>query len=156
MRYFLIFCLVQSVIFNTQAQQQSNPEWVFSIAGFDFQSEEVGYSFTVGTVFTQKLQAGNSILSPGIMQAVFLPCNEGRTKYYPNPVTTQITINHEGCNYTFYKIDLIDIHGKMLGSFNANAENTFDLTNIPPGVLLVRCFLSNGEIVQFKIIKTTP
>jgi hypothetical protein len=152
-RYFLIFCLVQSVIFNTQAQQQSNPEWVFSIAGFDFQGNESGYTFSIGTVFTKTLQAGNAVLSTGIMQAVFTPCLEGKTNYYPNPVSNFIIIRYEGCEDRFYKIEFIDVHGKLVGSFTASYDNTFDLNQVPPGILLVRGFLSNGEIVQFKIIK---
>jgi hypothetical protein len=155
-RKFILLCLLLSVNFNTRAQHQSQPEWVFSVAGFDFQSEENSYSFSVGTLFTHTFQAGNSILSPGIMQAVYTPCLEGKTSYYPNPVTTEITIRYEGCNQKFYKIEFIDMHGKLVASYDAVFDNIIDLSQVPSGILLARGFLSNGEIVQFKLIKKTP
>ncbi|HMQ00533.1 MAG TPA: T9SS type A sorting domain-containing protein, partial [Cyclobacteriaceae bacterium] len=140
----------------TLAQYNNDKEWVFVVAGFDFSSDEENYNFIIGSTFTKNLQIGNVMLSPGFANTFFAPCLEGKMNYYPNPASDKITIRYDGCNERIFRLDLIDAYGKQVASFHPPQSEMYDLTGIGSGVLIVRAFLSNGEIFQFKILKTSP
>jgi len=62
-------------------------------------------------------------------------------KVYPNPATSQLTVEIEG-QASFENLELIDALGRVLvrESLNDSGKNTIDLTNIPSGMYVVRLY----------------
>jgi len=62
-------------------------------------------------------------------------------KVYPNPATSQLTVEIEG-QASYENLELIDALGRVLvrESLNDSGKNTIDLTNIPSGMYVVRLY----------------
>ena len=156
MRHFFIFWLLLSAPFAIKAQQNSSVEFSLSISSFDFESEDENYSISIGTVITHTFQTGNFILSFGILQPFLRPCLEGKLSFYPNPVIDHMFIRYEGCQDRIIKLEVVDLNGKIIGTYIPDEEGRFNFNNIPIGILISRVYISSGDIFQFKILKTTP
>jgi PKD repeat protein len=76
-----------------------------------------------------------------------------RFKIYPNPTTECITIETDG-NSVSYKAEIFSISGKIVkAQSQLEVNSTVDLSDLPPGLYLVKITGNKGNIQQERIIK---
>jgi PKD repeat protein len=74
-------------------------------------------------------------------------------KIYPNPANDIITIGNEG-NPDVYQVEIISISGRLLKSQSLlSGNNTFEISDLPSGLYLVKITDNKGNAYQERIIK---
>ena len=74
-------------------------------------------------------------------------------KIYPNPANDIITIGNDG-NPDVYQVEIISISGRLLKSQSLlSGNNSFDISDLPSGLYLVKITGNNGNVYQERIIK---
>ncbi len=69
---------------------------------------------------------------------------------FPNPATNIINVN-SFTNETIAQVEILSIDGKLINTYN-HKNNSIDLSDLHPGVYLVRCNINNHWVVK-RIIK---
>ncbi|MBK9456407.1 MAG: T9SS type A sorting domain-containing protein [Bacteroidetes bacterium] len=81
-----------------------------------------------------------------------MPCREGEVmengvNIYPNPATTNITIEID--NNETNSVILFDALGQVIDIISTNKNNTiFDVENLPAGIYIVKIKNGNSIITQ--------
>ncbi|NRA93937.1 MAG: T9SS type A sorting domain-containing protein [Psychroserpens sp.] len=75
---------------------------------------------------------------------------EGGFTIYPNPVNTEFKTNK-----SFQNLDIYDITGKLVKSYKGDftRNDSYDISNLNPGLYLVRIENNNGQTLTSKILK---
>ncbi len=115
--------------------------WAGSFASID--GNATARSFAVFTPQEVGLSAPSSTVD-GMKQEISL---------YPNPAHDQITIAFD--QRLSVKIDLIDLHGMVVRSFQTNNDFTLeiDTSDLPSGMYLIKSTNSNGHSQQRRVVK---
>jgi hypothetical protein len=72
-------------------------------------------------------------------------------EFYPNPVSQQLNIRMNSRETNIRKIEVFDIAGKQILSLSYQSQ--IDLTNLQPGIYIVKLTTGNKQVITKKIIK---
>jgi hypothetical protein len=134
---------------------------VISSSGSSFENSSARLSWTLGEPVIETFTAGQSVLTQGFQQSKLtvtainqISDNSIRIKVYPNPVTSQLTV--EAGENEKYNFSLIDLNGKVLVKREVKEiVETVDMQIFTPGSYFLTVFSSNGKQFQtFKVIKS--
>jgi hypothetical protein len=112
----------------------------------------MGYFLDQDTLFVFKNNTKNTIIScfeHEFSVKDFKPI-EPTWEIFPNPVNQAVTI--EGLEALNGKIELIDLSGKMLNSFELNGSNSMiiNIGSIPKGTYFIRCLDETKEEISIR------
>jgi parallel beta-helix repeat protein len=71
-------------------------------------------------------------------------------KIWPNPATDYLSITYPNLQTAIKKIELFDIHGQIIKSFEPN--HVISLETIPSGLYLIKIQLTNNQTFQKKVV----
>ena len=134
---------------------------VISSSGSSFENSDARLSWTLGEPVIETFTSDQSVLTQGFQQSKLtvtainqISDNSIRIKVYPNPVTSQLTIE-TGKNEKF-NFSLIDLNGKVLIKKEVKEfVETVDMQAFIPGSYFLTVFSNNGKQLQtFKVIKS--
>ena len=73
-------------------------------------------------------------------------------KVYPNPVSSQLTINSK--EFTIISIVLYDVIGNKLYEYKIQQTQVeIDFISFEKGIYLLKVFLIDGKSVNYKVVK---
>ena len=158
--------VVLSFVITAKAQQPSIERYVVaSSGGTYFNGSNLVVDFTIGEVAVLSLNNANNTLTQGFQQQ----CESGvsindlekgmNISYYPNPVTSELTLIVNNDETHAFKIEIIDLLGQLITAQSgiANIDGTtafnFDMQNLAPGNYFLH--ISNGVdfVKTIKIMK---
>lgn len=76
---------------------------------------------------------------------------KGKLELFPNPTGEEFRIIN-GENLKFDSLTILDISGKEIKSFKRNASGTYNISELVPGIYLVRVN-TPGTAVEAKLVK---
>lgn len=88
-----------------------------------------------------------AVVDDGIAQTKEILKNESTISIYPNPVVDKLYINSKE---PIKEINIYDCTGKLI--HNVRNSNTIDVSNIVPGVYLIKCSTAKFSVIK-KIVK---
>lgn len=150
---FFSFLAVISPWFS--AAQMATPA-VTNLAGWNIMEGTSAISVSIGEPSITTLSAGNVMITQGYLQPEILPCVDMEFSYYPNPATTEITIEAYGCEVQIKSMELLNLWGQIITTIEPRKDNKVIIEGLSQGVYLVKVYLSSGISKTIKIVKIAP
>ncbi|MGQ1783827.1 MULTISPECIES: T9SS type A sorting domain-containing protein [unclassified Saccharicrinis] len=127
-------------------------------------NEHSGYviSWSIGELVAETYTGSKSFLTQGFLQtrldiptSYFQVKDEYDLEIYPNPViNNSVSLSIKGIELSNLSYQLFDISGRILKTNKIESNPaSIDMTNLVPGIYLLRISGDEKEIKTFKIIK---
>ncbi len=135
---------------------QANTPAVTNLAGFDGTQDGSVVTMSIGEPAITTLSNPAAIITQGFLQPEILPCLEVQLSYYPNPTTSDITLEAGGCETQIESIELLNFWGQIITTVKLGKDNKIVLDGLAQAVYLIRVRMSSGFTQSIKIVKLAP
>lgn len=165
-KQFILFVSLLVTAFLLKAQQPSIERYVIASAGGSYTNgSTLAVDYTLGEVAVLTLNNATNILTQGFQQpyesGVFINDiqNDLDIFYYPNPVTSELTLNINHAGKRSFTIELFDLLGQKLTSqsgianHEGNANFVFDMHHLATGNYLLRVSSGSNFNQSIKVLK---
>lgn len=90
---------------------------------------------------------------PKIVSVRNITYNRNLISFFPNPAQNTITLKTNDNNIQTVAITISDLSGKLIQTGSVQNGRSLDVSNLAPGVYLVRGTSENTELGAFRLIK---
>lgn len=135
--------------------QEMTPS-VTNMAGFSAAQGNSVVSISIGEPSITTLVAPHGTITQGFLQPEILPCVDVAFSYYPNPATSDVTIEAYGCETHITSMELLNLWGQLITTIVPRKDNRVILEGLSQGMYLVKVHLSSGSSQTIKIVKVAP
>ena len=163
---YLTFLLLYSI--TAEAQFPSIERYVVSSAGGTYTNGgNLEVDYTIGETAVLTLSNTNNFLTQGFQQpyeeGVFINDLENvmNISYYPNPVTSRLTLSIYNTGGREFNVEMFDILGQIvlkqkgIACYEGAAGYTFNMKELTTGNYFLRISSGGDFVKNIKIIKTT-
>lgn len=152
-----LILIIAVLCFPFKIFSQSNSPSVISSAGEYNENAEGSLSWTLGETVVGTVDNGTNMLSQGFQQNSYTITEVPEVsmagfelKIYPNPAADYVNI--EGENIEIGKIELFDISGKLIASYEVNGNSyKLDLKEMSSAIYVLKVY--NTEKIVFREYK---
>ncbi len=154
-------CIIILFAFFLLVNVMINAQEVIATGGNYRETVDGSLAWTVGETVIETFSNVNNSLTQGMHQskliitAIYeLEGSDLNISVFPNPVDEFLKINIEIEEYSMMKCVLYDIEGKLLKQIEVTGNETFiQIGSYKPATYLLKIFVNNIEIKDYKIIK---
>lgn len=147
MKYQLLLCLI--TLNFSLAFGQISPD-LLSTANISLKNTIVSVEISIGEPITEQSSGSSRVITNGFLQPdPIFSVNYSKTisdifiKISPNPFNQYLVIES---GFDYLSGNLIDYTGRLI--FEAESNNTWDVSQIPAGIYTLLLFDKNGKLVK--------
>lgn len=163
MKGFKILGLFFLILWTNVFSQQLSHQVLVPLAGL-YSDGRISYSQTIGETAVEIVSCSDYIFTQGFQQPLIKVSSEtppegSGIKIYPNPVTEFVTIELYGESAKTFRIDFINLSGRVVRSSRVELSNNFwykepqNIKDLISGFYLIRIKSEDGKLTRTFMIE---